>query len=180
MAIDIESNQTETADIGQKADEQGVLTPITPSGAAAVGATPKQADMGGTKVQKKEALTPKKTLSEDIRLAGYNQRAATGAEQSALTRADRIKQFGALSSRIDDLLQQRFSQEQPSVAEGAQETPTTAATTLSINQEALALTSDPESFKLALDDYLCMVVEKDQAGEHEDLIKTKELICGQI
>jgi len=123
-------------------------TPTTQYTAQALGASPDSTKMIGTKAQKEpvlqERVAKEETLSGAQRL-DEGRMQALPPEQAAAQKADRLKAFGSLGSRVETLVQQQMEQ-----AGQAQQTPILSdeniATTLGINQEQLTRDlEDPNS-----------------------------------
>lgn len=82
--------------------------PTTPAGAQALGGTQQQVAMAGTPAQKKpvleQAVKKTETLQGAQRLEAPRE-VATGAEQSAATKAQQLAQLGSLGTRVQSLIE---------------------------------------------------------------------------
>lgn len=151
----------------QKAEELGQNAPLTPMGAAEVGATPKSADMMGTPLQRKANLEmqqkaqeqriedqAKQAEAERQRLEGTTlqqaqryqspaQEASTQQEQ-AQKLSESLRAFGPVQTRVQALIQERITDAQKS------------AVGLQVNEDAIGALdeSSQEAARTAVQNYI--------------------------
>lgn len=99
--------------------------PVTPLGAAMLGAGPHQQKMAGTPAQKQAAITMAATPEQDLQTVMRRQQArdqATQQEQQAAQKSENLKQLGGLGDRVHGFinvqrnkLQEQAQQEQLSL-----------------------------------------------------------------
>jgi len=181
--VRVETTGEEISNLQQQASKQ--LQPITPLSGAIAGDTEDQSKMRGTKTQKEAAIkvateTPA-TLREEERTVQARQQ-TTAPEQLALERAKQIRQFGYLGSRIDDIIQQRFTKQAAPVPveEGVTSLPTLQ---LTLNEQQISAdipAENQETFKTTLNQYQTAVNAGDQAGANQALVTLQGLSGGKI
>ena len=140
--------------LSQLATEQGQNTPLTPDGAAGIGATPKQQDMAGTPAQTQAQIknVTRQRAPQTLTQAERYEKAApaTEAMQQAKDVASTLQQLGPVQTRIQSLIQDRLQAAQATTAE------------LGINQQAIDNIQDPaqrEAAQAALSTYLSSPTE---------------------
>lgn len=174
---------------GKRAEELGQNEPLTPMGAAEVGATPKSADMMGVPAQvqaniqmqqraQEQRLQEQEQASaaEQQRLAGETLQQAKAYEKpvipdqqpQAVKIAETLNTLGPVRTRIQSLIQERLQLAQ------------TAATTLEVNEAAVAAIQDPakrQSAQTALTTYITNPTELNLQAVYEAIgsEKTEDL-----
>jgi hypothetical protein len=165
----VEVSEEEAKSLQQLAQGQQMpATPITPVGAAAIGATPKQADMAGTKAQKVQ-LGQQQTATGQQRLEQARVQ-QTAPEQQAEQKAQKLRQLGSLESRVDDFIAQQFAQKVPTSVQ------------LSVNQQAIAAlpAEQQASMNTALTEYQAAVNANDQNAINAALVKINQATGGVL
>lgn len=95
-------------EIQSLADKAGLQAPpITPIGAAAIGANADQQKMAGSPAQKQAALTiaqgPAGTLQDALRRKQVRS-TATSAEQASMQKSENLQNLGSLGDRVNDFI----------------------------------------------------------------------------
>lgn len=103
-----ESPEGETEGIQSLSAKAGLAAPpLSPQGAAVLGATPKQQDMQGSKAQKTAALTlasqPAANLQTAVR-EGQARTQQTAQEQAGTQKSQAMKDLGAMGDRVNDFV----------------------------------------------------------------------------
>lgn len=116
--------ETDDTNIAQQAAAVGQPTPITPVGAAGVGANPDASKMAGTPNQTapviEQAVAPAETLQTAQRTQGPRQTASVPEEQAA-EKAAKLATLGSLGTRVEAMISQQLKLQTPVVA-GVDET----------------------------------------------------------
>ncbi len=109
--------------LAQRLDRQGLPQTVQPGQAAALGATPKQADMAGVPLRKKPILEAQVGKEETLMGRQRLQEArtqATADEQAAQARGEQMRLLGSLQGRVQDFVSGQFKG--VSVEEGGEPT----------------------------------------------------------
>jgi len=99
-----------TPTLDDMATEAGLeQAPTSATGAAAIGATPKQQDMAGTKLAKQSVIKRKQEAEtrQQFERRAPSKATATQQERERIEKATRLKEFGSLSQRIPNILESR-------------------------------------------------------------------------